>query len=151
MRLEVVLIDLYRIRRGNHETGGTWKMADFPNDVEDIQVVADFLIQNYGYVFDLVIGHSKGSVAGMRWLCTSPQASSVRGFVNVSGRYRMEVRVLSFFLSRVILTGWNSSHLVRKISVWFAEPPIQNSKSLPQIRTNLSNLSSMLKVTTIGK
>ncbi|KLO05842.1 alpha/beta-hydrolase [Schizopora paradoxa] len=87
-------IDSFRFDfRGNHETGGTWKMADFPNDVEDIQVVADYLIQEYGYVIDLVIGHSKGSVAGFRWVCISPQAASVRGFVNVSGRYRME-RVL---------------------------------------------------------
>ncbi len=67
-------------------------MAAFPDDVEDIQVVADYLIRELGYVIDLVIGHSKGSVAGMRWVCTSPQAASVRGFVNVSGRYRMEVR-----------------------------------------------------------
>jgi len=84
-------IDSFRFDfRGNHETGGTWKMAAFPNDVEDIQVVAEYLIKEFGYVINLVIGHSKGSVAGMRWVCTSPQAESVRGFANVSGRYRME-------------------------------------------------------------
>jgi len=66
-------------------------MAAFPDDVEDIQAVADYLIRELGYVIDLVIGHSKGSVAGMRWVCTSPQATSVRGYVNVSGRYRMEL------------------------------------------------------------
>ena len=28
---------------------------------------------------------------GIKWLCTAPEAKTVEGFVNVSGRYRMEV------------------------------------------------------------
>lgn len=65
-------------------------MGAFSEDVEDIQTVTEYLARELGYVIDIVIGHSKGSVAGMRWASTSPQASSLRGFVNISGRYRME-------------------------------------------------------------
>ena len=51
------------------------------------------LTREYGYVIDLVVGHSRGSVAGLIWLCRYPkeEMGTVRGFVNVSGRYRMSV------------------------------------------------------------
>lgn len=80
--------------RGNHESQGIRKIGAFDEDVEDIQIVVDYMIKEFGYVVDLIVGHSKGSLSGMRWVCVSPQASSVRGFVNVSGRYRMEVSAL---------------------------------------------------------
>ena len=42
----------------------------------------------------MVVGHSRGSIVGMYWLCTAEDGKRVRALVNVSGRYRMHVRVL---------------------------------------------------------
>lgn len=75
---------------GHHETGGAWKLANFFGDVEDIQTVVQFLSSELGYTVDLIVAHSKGSVSAMLWLCKYEEAKSVRGFVNVAGRYRME-------------------------------------------------------------
>ncbi|EIN12490.1 ectomycorrhiza-regulated esterase [Punctularia strigosozonata HHB-11173 SS5] len=75
--------------RGNHETPGTWNTGALAEDVEDLQVVADYLIKEFGYVIDLLVGHSRGSIIGYRWVCTAEEAKTVRGFVNCSGRYRM--------------------------------------------------------------
>ncbi|KAJ6602228.1 ectomycorrhiza-regulated esterase [Mycena sp. CBHHK59/15] len=66
--------------RGNHET---------PDDVQDLSVVAQYLQTVYGYVIDMLVGHSRGSIVGMRWLCTAAGAGDVTTFINVSGRYRM--------------------------------------------------------------
>ncbi|KAH8114553.1 ectomycorrhiza-regulated esterase [Phellopilus nigrolimitatus] len=74
----------------NHETGGVWKMSALDEDLEDLQVVTQHLSETFGYIINLIIGHSRGSVVAMRWLCTT-EGKRVRGFVNVSGRYRMEV------------------------------------------------------------
>ena len=52
-----------------------------------------YLRSTYGYEVDMVVGHSRGSVVGMHWLCTSEEGKRVRALVNVSGRYRMHVRV----------------------------------------------------------
>ncbi|KAI0313242.1 ectomycorrhiza-regulated esterase [Amylostereum chailletii] len=79
--------------RGAHESSGTWNYAGVGEDVEDLRVVVAYLVREYGYVVDLVVGHSRGSVAGMYWLCTSEEGRRVGGMVNVSGRYRMD-RVL---------------------------------------------------------
>ncbi|EAU86091.2 hypothetical protein CC1G_07170 [Coprinopsis cinerea okayama7 len=76
--------------RGNHESGGRWKQGALHEDLEDLQAVADYLKAKYGYSIDLVIGHSRGSIAGFRWLATSEDGRKVSAFVNVSGRYRME-------------------------------------------------------------
>lgn len=67
-------------------------MDALEEDVQDLRVVSEHLVTHYGYRIDLVVGHSRGSVAAMRWLCTSETGKKVVGFVNVSGRYRMEVR-----------------------------------------------------------
>ena len=67
-------------------------MSNLAEDVQDIRVVSEYLVSTYGYNIVLVVGHSRGSVTSMRWLCTSELGKRVRGFVNVSGRYRMEVR-----------------------------------------------------------
>ncbi|KAF7325189.1 Peptidase-S9 domain-containing protein [Mycena kentingensis (nom. inval.)] len=75
--------------RGNHESPGTTRYGAFQDDVEDLFVVGRFL-RAMGYVITLVVGHSRGSVCAMRWLCTAPEATSVSAFVNASGRYRME-------------------------------------------------------------
>ncbi|KAI0265547.1 ectomycorrhiza-regulated esterase [Gloeopeniophorella convolvens] len=87
-------IDSFRFDfRGSHESGGKWRYDGFADDVEDIRTVVANLTQEYGYVVDLLVGHSRGSIAAMRWLCTSEEGKHVSGFVNVSGRYKMD-RVL---------------------------------------------------------
>jgi len=84
-------IDSFRFDfQGNFESSGTMRMGGFLRDVEDIRVVVAYLVREYGYQIDLVIGHSRGSVSGLRWMCTTEEGNKVRGYVNVSGRYRME-------------------------------------------------------------
>ncbi|KAJ7766512.1 ectomycorrhiza-regulated esterase [Mycena maculata] len=75
--------------RGNHESPGVWCYGAFQDDVDDLCVVVQYLQTVYGYVVDMVVGHSRGSIVGMRWLCTAPEARNVTNFINASGRYRM--------------------------------------------------------------
>lgn len=77
--------------RGSYESGGTWKQGALHEDIEDLQAVVDYLKVTYGYVVDLLVGHSRGSIMAFRWLATSEDGRKVSAFVNVSGRYRMEV------------------------------------------------------------
>jgi len=79
--------------RGSRESGGVSSHGGLANDVEDLRVVVAYLIQEYGYKIDLLVGHSRGSLVAMRWLCTSDEGKNVGGFVNVSARYKMD-RVL---------------------------------------------------------
>ncbi len=67
-------------------------MGAFKEDVEDLEAVVQYLTTQFGYIVDLLVGHSRGVVAAFRWMCIAKEASNVRGFVNVSGRYRMRVR-----------------------------------------------------------
>jgi len=54
--------------------------------------VVKHLESKYGYVVTMIVSHSRGSGAAMRYLCTHDEvAANVRWFVNVSGRYRMRV------------------------------------------------------------
>ncbi|KAH9891612.1 ectomycorrhiza-regulated esterase [Cubamyces lactineus] len=78
--------------RGNHETPGTWHFGRFQDDVLDLEVVIDYLTKEYGYVIDMLVGHSRGSVVAALWLCKHRDglAKNVRRYVNVAGRYRME-------------------------------------------------------------
>ncbi|KAF9522581.1 ectomycorrhiza-regulated esterase [Crepidotus variabilis] len=83
-------IDSFRFDfRGNHESGGVWKQGNLLEDIEDLQVVVNFLKHNYDYVIELVVGHSRGSIIAFRWLTTSEDGRNVPAFVNASGRYRM--------------------------------------------------------------
>ena len=75
-------------------------MAD---DVQDLVTVVAFLRNTYGYEIDMIVGHSRGSVVGMHWLCTSEEGKHVNAMVNVSGRYRMHVRAFRFW-------NWTSTH-----------------------------------------
>ncbi|KAL1743670.1 Alpha/Beta hydrolase protein [Schizophyllum fasciatum] len=85
-------LDSYRFDfRGNHETPGTWRAGELEEDVQDLAAVVAFLRSRYGYRIALLVGHSRGAIVGFRWMCTAPEAREVDGFVNVSGRYRMEV------------------------------------------------------------
>ncbi|KAI6129710.1 ectomycorrhiza-regulated esterase [Pisolithus croceorrhizus] len=54
-------------------------------DARDLVTVVAFLRNNYGYEIDMVVGHSRGSVVGMHWLCTSEEGKRVTAVVNVSG------------------------------------------------------------------
>jgi len=94
-RLAVRLpLDSFRFDfRGNHETGGVWKQGALDEDLVDLQAVVDYLKQTYGYVIELVVGHSRGSVVAFRWISTTEDGRKVSAFVNASGRYRMAVRV----------------------------------------------------------
>ncbi|KAG9047671.1 hypothetical protein FS837_001747 [Tulasnella sp. UAMH 9824] len=78
---------------GNHESNGIWYMGEkgFINDLQDINAVVAYLKAQYGYRVDLAIGHSRGSIVGMRWLATAPEGQDVSSYVNVSGRYRMKL------------------------------------------------------------
>lgn len=57
----------------------------------DLSTVVEYLKATYGYVIDFVVGHSRGSLVGMRWICTSEDGKKISAFVNVSARYRMRV------------------------------------------------------------
>ncbi|KAI0754927.1 ectomycorrhiza-regulated esterase [Daedaleopsis nitida] len=86
-------IDSFRFDfRGNHESGGTWYPSKFYNDLDDLEIVVAHLKSAYGYVVDMIVGHSRGSVVALLWLCKhrDGDAKDARRFVNVSGRYRME-------------------------------------------------------------
>jgi len=76
--------------RGSHETPGVWRQGGFAEDLEDLCAVVEFLKVNYGYVIDLIVGHSRGSIVSFRWICTSAEGANISGFVNASGRYRMK-------------------------------------------------------------
>lgn len=77
--------------RGNHETGGTWKQGALEEDLEDVNVVVAHLKSTYGYEIELVVGHSRGSLVGFRWIASTEDGRKVPAFVNVSARYRMRV------------------------------------------------------------
>ncbi|KAI8994115.1 alpha/beta-hydrolase [Trametes punicea] len=82
--------------RGNHETGGPWHFGRFGDDVVDLEVVVEYLTRELGYVIDAIVGHSRGSVVALLWMCKHRDgaAKTVRRYVNVAGRYRMEVHDL---------------------------------------------------------
>ncbi|KAL0960948.1 hypothetical protein HGRIS_005949 [Hohenbuehelia grisea] len=87
-------IDSFRFDfRGNHETPGIWKQGAMDEDLVDLRIVVEYLKKEFGYVVDLVVGHSRGSIVGFNWLCTSEDGKAVSAFVNASGRYRMKVRL----------------------------------------------------------
>lgn len=67
-------------------------MSAFENDVEDLCAVVGFLTSQLGYSIDMLVGHSRGALVAYKWICTAPEGASISAFVNVSGRYRMEVR-----------------------------------------------------------
>lgn len=75
--------------RGNHETGGEWRQGALADDLVDLQAVVDYLKFTYGYVIELLVGHSRGSIIAFRWLATTEDGRKVGAFVNASGRYRM--------------------------------------------------------------
>ncbi|KAK0193094.1 ectomycorrhiza-regulated esterase [Armillaria mellea] len=76
--------------RGYFESPGMWRQNKMEEDVLDLHIVTDYLKAHFGYQIDLVIGHSRGAVLAVRWLCTSEDGKKVSRFVSVSAMYRME-------------------------------------------------------------
>lgn len=71
------------------------RVGGMKQDVEDLKTVVSYLQNNFGYVVDIVIAHSRGGLVAFNWMCTEPQqVKDVTGFVNVSARYRMVSRSL---------------------------------------------------------
>ncbi|KAK1227354.1 hypothetical protein PQX77_009676 [Marasmius sp. AFHP31] len=91
-------IDSFRFDfRGNHETPGTWSQGGLENDLEDLRAVVSYLGEyreetRCRYVVDLVVGHSRGAIVGFGWMCELKSGGGrvPMGYVNASGRYRME-------------------------------------------------------------
>ena len=78
-------------RRGNHETGGDFKQGRIHEDVIDVDVVVEYLKSKFGYKIDMLVGHSRGSIVALHWICKSEDGRRVSAMVNVSARYRMPV------------------------------------------------------------
>jgi hypothetical protein len=85
---------------GSHESSGQFRFGGIEDDVEDLAAVVAFLQRTYGYVIDLLVGHSRGSIVALNWFCTADAAQEARGLVNISGRYRMHVRLISLPFDR---------------------------------------------------
>ena len=102
--------------RGSRESGGISRHGGLANDVEDLRVVVAYLTQEDGYKIDLLVGHSRGSVVAMRWLCTSDEGKNVGGFVNVSARYKMDVRDILPSSKRVLFSNPLTSREYYKVS-----------------------------------
>jgi len=75
--------------RGNHETGGSFKQGSIMDDIQDLAAVVAYLKQSFGYIPELLVGHSRGSIVAQYWLCKTEDGRKVQGMVNASGRYRM--------------------------------------------------------------
>ncbi|KAK0443848.1 hypothetical protein EV421DRAFT_1803722 [Armillaria borealis] len=89
-------IDSFRFDfRGYFESPGIWRQNKMEEDVLDLRIVTDYLKAHFGYQINLVIGHSRGAVLAVRWLCTSEDGKKVSGFVIVSATYRMKARILT--------------------------------------------------------
>ncbi|CEG66362.1 hypothetical protein RMATCC62417_02958 [Rhizopus microsporus] len=73
--------------RGNGESTGEPGYANMKEDVEDIHTVAEYFEDQLGYEIYAVIGHSRGSVAGLKYATSCEKPLSF--FVNISGRYKM--------------------------------------------------------------
>lgn len=67
-------------------------------DVKDLDAVVAYLTSpNYGleYTIYMVVGHSRGSLTGFKWIASrysgDGPSSTVKMYVNVAARFRMEV------------------------------------------------------------
>ncbi|KIL67727.1 hypothetical protein M378DRAFT_9014 [Amanita muscaria Koide BX008] len=88
---EQLPLDSFRFDfRGNHESTGKWSYSDILGHVADIQTAVDYLKNTFGYVPQLIVSHSLGSLAAFYWICHTADGQRLPAFVNVSGRYRMK-------------------------------------------------------------
>ncbi|PKY42475.1 alpha/beta-hydrolase [Rhizophagus irregularis] len=73
--------------RGNGESDGILKFSNFQEDVEDIDTVVKYLEKEFGYKLYAAIGHSKGSVAILKYACYVNR--NITHVINISARYNM--------------------------------------------------------------
>ncbi|CAB4401571.1 tyrosine phosphatase family-domain-containing protein [Rhizophagus irregularis DAOM 181602=DAOM 197198] len=73
--------------RGNGESDGILKFSNFQEDVEDIDTVVKYLEKEFGYKLYAAIGHSKGSVAILKYACYVNR--NISHVINISARYNM--------------------------------------------------------------
>jgi len=76
--------------RGNAESPASWSISGFDRDIEDLEIVAEWLMRERNYNVDLVIGHSRGALTTMRWITLHQKTLHVRRFIPITPRYRME-------------------------------------------------------------
>ncbi|KAL9940212.1 hypothetical protein V8E36_000917 [Tilletia maclaganii] len=91
--------------RANHETPGTWSMASFHEDIEDMRCVISYLRRHHNYRVHVLIAHSRGALDA--WMYLGEQERNRRDarrsgparnedievppyVVSLSGRWRME-------------------------------------------------------------
>ncbi|KAJ1021054.1 hypothetical protein NDA13_005682 [Ustilago tritici] len=91
--------------RGNGDSGGDWTMGDLGNDVQDLSTVVSYLHRKEGYVLDLIVGHSRGSMISWMYLGKGEKKlqedggrSFVPNLVVCSGRWDMQ-KVLETYAS----------------------------------------------------
>lgn len=58
--------------RGNADSplleGQEWDMAGFHEDCRDLDAVVEWMEEEYGYQVEAIIGHSRGSLIGWKWM-----------------------------------------------------------------------------------
>lgn len=102
--VQALPIDSYRFDfRGNGDSKGDWTMGDLSNDVQDLSTVISYLHHKQGYVVDLLVGHSRGSMISWMYLSKGEKKlkedggrSFVPNLVVASGRWDM-IKVLETY------------------------------------------------------
>ena len=107
--------------------------------MQDLVTVVAFLRHTYGYKVDMIVGHSRGSVVGMHWLCTSEEGKHVSTMVNVSGRYRMHVSALS-----TLEPDEHSQNLVSESSVGLLARLSPNRSNFDTVKIECPSIKSNL-------
>ena len=71
--------------------------------MQDLKAVAAYITSTYGYEIELVVGHSRGSIVGLRWIATTEIGRQVPAYINVSARYRMRVSLSSNWEAQLLV------------------------------------------------
>lgn len=71
-------------------------MSRFGDDVDDVEVVLEYLKREYGYEVGLMVGHSRGSLGGWKWFAEKARGRGGEGeegrlplWVSLGGRWDM--------------------------------------------------------------
>lgn len=80
--------------RGNGSSGGAWGIDKIGQDVQDLIDVCTTLKQHHGYLIEMIVGHSRGSLAAWTYLARCEQLrmndmDTVPFYVSVSARWDM--------------------------------------------------------------
>ncbi|PWN48432.1 alpha/beta-hydrolase [Violaceomyces palustris] len=88
-------VDSFRFDfRANHESPGPWSMSSFEQDLEDLDVVLDYLRNHLGYRVQILIAHSRGAIDAFTYLSRNshdraPPNLRIPYFVALGARWRM--------------------------------------------------------------